>query len=148
MPTSFGTSPLGMTPFGFSTASEGPAPPNRRLLAPFLDPASKRFSVNDDGELNAMPVNRQRVLVTCLTTVGSSTTLPGFGISLPQKLGDSFDEDAKAAVRAGLQYMVDDGSITVDRVTVTRRPNGQPEVNIEYTDLQRGGVTDEATIYV
>lgn len=141
-----GNAPLGSTPFGLGTTANGPVPPARRILAPYIDPRTGDAIVAQDGELEAMPVNRQRVMLSCLTQFGSSAAMQDWGARLPDRIDEGFADDVRSEISRALQFMVDDGSITVDGVFTETTPAGRAQVTVSYTDRQTGG-EDRAIFY-
>lgn len=140
-----GTAPLGSTPFGLGTTASAQVPPSRRILAPYIDPMTGQCAVGTDGELEPMPINRQRVLLTVKTRLGSCVIL-NFGVKLPDKISRSYQDDIRIVVENALDYMVRDGSIALDRIDVEQTGIGRVQITVNYTDRQTGG-EDRAVFY-
>lgn|GEM_PF-2429335 len=141
-----GTAPIGSTPFGLGTSASGPVPPRRRILAPYIDPATGDCVVAEDGELEGMPVNRQRVMLTCLTRPGSSSVLPDWGVELPPKITESYPGEVRAEVLRAHRFMTSVGDITIEGVDTETTSAGRVQVLVSYTDM-RTGESDRAISY-
>lgn len=136
----FTTSPLGpLTVTGYGTPESATVPPSRPILAPYIDGRTGGMVIGGDGELEPMPVNAQRILLTCLTALKSSTVLRDFGTDLPPHITDSFESECDTELRRALDYMVKDGSVTIDAIRAERAEvTGRVVITVSYTDQQTG----------
>lgn len=137
MATGFGNSSFGSVPFGFGDPDSYETPTNNLFEARYIDPITKDYVYNSDGSMQNMPRNRQRVTMSLLTTQTSSTTLPeSFGNSVPfiQKIDDKIDSEVETRVRSALQQLIDDGSITLENVTVEEDSLGRITYTVNYID--------------
>lgn len=141
-----GNAPLGSTPFGLGTTATAAAPPTRRILAPYIDPLTGQCVVGDDGELESMPVNRQRVMLSCLTRRGSSSVLPQLGTLLPGKITEALENDVRSEVMRSLAPMEDAGDIRVDGIAIEVIGTGRVQITVSYTDT-RSRTEDKARFY-
>jgi hypothetical protein len=102
--------------------------------------------VAEDGELEGMPVNRQRVMLTCLTRPGSSSVLPDWGVELPPKITESYPGEVRAEVLRAHRFMTSVGDITIEGVDTETTSAGRVQVLVSYTDM-RTGESDRAISY-
>lgn len=104
----------------------------------FIDPVTRDYAERDGELLLASPA-RQRIIILLTTEVRTSLSVKG--IRFPQRHDDSTARAVESDVRRTLQPMVDEGAITLQRVTVrTRAENivGRLGVSVEYIDRQTG----------
>jgi hypothetical protein len=131
----FGVSPLGGFPCGFSppmTADDPPDPPEN---ARFLDYLTSDYVVGDDGEVERMPITRQRVLLALATRLESSTVLRDFGAQLPGVIGPNDENDVRIAVETALRHLIAEGALVLNSVTVDHgNPIGRSAITVDYTD--------------
>ena len=131
----FADSPLAVTPYGTGTPVAAQAPPDDPPAeARYLDPATRDYERGTDGAYLRMPKTRQRVLLALTTLRDSSTVMLGKGLKLPLRMGPAWAHQAEIAVRAELAPLVADGSIRIDRVTVSRNV-GRARILVDYVDL-------------
>jgi phage baseplate assembly protein W len=134
--TGFGIDEYGAFGSGFAMPETAATPPeNVPDEARFIDYRTKDYVLDDQGELERMPIQRQRVWLALTTLKGSSTVLQNFGVKLPGII-DSKDEAAvKDAVRAALSHMITDGSIILKDVRVeSSEVIGRSKIIVEYED--------------
>lgn len=135
----FGTMPAGFGPFGLGTPPAPAEAPTGGGGTRFIDPATKDYTIDSStGQYGQAPSSRQRV-VLALTTLFESSGVPGFGIKLPKRMGDTFEAECKSAVASALRLMTEiEKSIRVDAVTVERGRGGRARVTVAWTDLLTG----------
>lgn len=132
----FGISVLGGFPCGFAPPVSADDPPDPPEQAAYFDYLTSDYTVGDDTELERMPITRQRVLMTLSMLRGSSSVLQEFGVRLPGIIGPNDEIEVRQEVEAALQYLVDDGSIVINSVTVNHgNPIGRSTITVDYTDV-------------
>lgn len=130
-----GLAPVGFFPFGFGSPVSVDDPPDAPDQARFVDFLTGDYVVGDDGELERMPITRQRVLLSLATVRGSSTALPAFGVTLPKIIGSNDDALVRQAVERALRPLIDEGSIVLNLVEVDHgNPIGRSRITVDYTD--------------
>jgi len=136
----FGLSPYGFgTPYGLGTPVTAEAPPDGPAGSRYLNPASRDYEQGPDGQLAQMPPVRQRVLIALLTIQGSSTALPQLGVRAPARMGTTFENEMRAAVRTALAQLIDvEKLIRIDAIKVERGNSGRARVTVSYTNLTDG----------
>jgi hypothetical protein len=137
----FGIYSAGFGAFGLSTPAVAPAPATGPVGSRWINPATKDYELNPQTKnLKQMPLTRQRVLLALLTIQGSSTTASRFGVSLPTKMGNTFEIECKNATRAALSHLTSGNSpdIVIDRIDVERGKSGRAQITVTYTDLNTG----------
>jgi phage baseplate assembly protein W len=129
-------SPIGSTPFGVGTPAVSQAPPETHLRnAAFIDYRERDYVFDSEGELERMPVTRQRVLLALATRRGSSSIMPEFGLALPARIDSSFNERAQQAVLDALSHLVGT-AIEIEEIRVdVGYPVGRVKITVSYTDL-------------
>jgi len=134
-------SPLGVTPFGTGTPATAQTRPSKSPLgARFLDPTTRDYALDSEGEVKRMPGVRQQVLLAVTTLINSSSTLPGAGISLPRKIGADFARLTRISVEAACAHITESGRATIDDVTAEVVSTGRTLITVTYTDLTTGEV--------
>jgi hypothetical protein len=132
----FANSPLGITPFGTGTPAVAQAPPaNPPEGARYLNPATRDYERDDEGEYKRMPVTRQRVLLALTTLFNSSSVLVNQGLKLPKKMDVHFEQRVRVAVQNELAFLVSEGAMRLDGVTVERTTIGRARIKVDFTDL-------------
>lgn len=127
----------GLTPFGSGTpVLATPPPSDLPELANYLDVRTSDYVVEDDGSYQRMPLTRHRVLMLLKTELGSAAYLPDVGLTLPKKMGVSFEQQAKGNVLQALSLIGAD--IRIDDVTTVRTAMGRADITVAYTDLTTG----------
>lgn len=92
-----------------------------------------------------MPAIRQRVLLSVMTVVGSSTANPTFGIRAPRKMGPQFEAQMRTSILAAVRQMTDiEKVLRIDAVNVERGAAGRARTTIVFTDLTTG-LQDQVT---
>lgn len=138
----FGLSSAGTMAFGLGTPDTPPDPATGPVGSRWINPATKDYEIDPGtGNLKQMPGVRQQVLLAVSTIQGSATSVPRFGVSMPNKMNQQFESAAKNACRLALRHLtdVDPPTIRIDNITVTKGRNSRAEILIDYTDL----TTDE-----
>lgn len=132
----FGNSSWSITPFGTGTPAVAQAPPTSAPVeARYVNPATKDYEQDGEGEYKRMPKTRQRVLLAVTTLFNSSSVLVGEGLQLPKKMDRHFDQRMRVAVQSVLAFLIKERAIRLDGVTVERPPVGRANTRIDYTDL-------------
>lgn len=136
----FGNSGLGSTPFGVGTPATATEPPDGPIGCRYLNPQTRDYETGGEGgQLKQMPPLRQRVVITMLTQVGSSTVLRDLGIKLPRKMDSFFESTVRDSVFVAFRYETEvSREMRIDEVFVERQPGGRAMVNLRYTDLTTG----------
>jgi phage baseplate assembly protein W len=126
---------LGAYAMGFAlpeTATDPPDPPDQ---ARYIDFLTKNYVVRDDGELERMPITRQRVWLTLSTDLGSSTVLRDFGVKLPGIINERYELEVRTETRRALKYLTDEEAIRLLGVTVdSSSVVGRSKNTVEYED--------------
>lgn len=135
----FGSAPGGTSPFGLGTPAAAVVPPNGPSGSRYIDPIVRDYAVDPvTGHFKQMPGTRQRVLLA-LMTIRNSSGIPGFGVRMPTRMGDAFENQAKQAVRQALRHMSEiEKSIRIDDIVVERGLGGRARVTVVFTDLVTG----------
>lgn len=127
-----------LTPFGSGTPSGGPAPPTKLAdRAAYLDPRTRDYVVDAEGELARMPTVRQQMLLAVTTRKGSSSVDPGAGIELPKKIDDNIDTVMRQAIERACAHITSAGRAVITEVKTTRTQLGVKTI-IAYNDLTLG----------
>jgi len=142
-----GDSPIGLsTPFGIGVPDEVAAPPALPpQAARFIDPTTRDYVIESDGSYQRMPELRHRVLLAVGERKGSSTVRPTDGVDIPTRIDASFDRRAKNSVSSALAFLVAEGALRIDSITISQPRPGSVETTISYTDL-KNGTRDTATV--
>jgi hypothetical protein len=129
-----------MGPFGPGTPLVAAAPPTGTAGVRYLNPATRDYQQDGaTGQLAQMPSLRQRVLLSLMTVLGSSSALPLLGIRIPRKQGPQFESEITAEIRFSLRQLTDVEQIArLDGVKVERGAGGRARVTVSYTDLDTG----------
>lgn len=135
-----GGSPIGSTPFGAGTPVDAIAPPEAALASSrFINPDTKDYETQDDGEYKAMPTVRQRAVIALSTTLGSSAGIQDAGLKLPTRIDERYDQRAYQAIRRALAFMTNAGEMRIDGITTPEsRVTGRTEHVVAFTDLTTG----------
>jgi type IV pilus biogenesis protein CpaD/CtpE len=136
----FGTSPFGISPWGFGSAPAVTDPPTGTTTASrYIGPVTKDYEIDaTTGHIRQMPGVMQRVLLALTTLKGSSTALPGLGIVMPTRMGDQFAAEVEAAVREALrQLTIVEHIIEINRIQTTRGIR-RAAVRVDYINLETG----------
>lgn len=137
----FGSTPVATGPFGIGTPADIPEPTTGPVGVRWINPATKDYEVNSvTGNLKQMPGVRQQVMLAISTLKGTSAPNPRFGITLPNKMNETFESACKNACRKALEHLTstDPPIINVHNITVVRGRNSRAEITIDYTDLTSG----------
>jgi phage baseplate assembly protein W len=142
----FGSAPFGSSGAGLGVPVHASAPPDGPAGSRFIDPVTKDYAIDSTtGQLQQMPPIRQRVLLALTTVLGSATTLPGFGMTFPRKMGDRFEGQVKNAVAAALyQLTTVEKVIRVTNVIVEKGAAGRSRTTVQYVDTSTN-TEDQAT---
>ena len=137
----FGIYSAGFGAFGLSTPAVAPDPTTGPVGTRWVNPATKDYEINPQtGNLKQMPNVRQKVLLALLTVQGSATTASRFGVKLPTKMGNTFENECKNATRSALAHLtnVADPEISIDSIDVLRGKSSRALITVSYTDLTTG----------
>lgn len=135
----FGTLGFGSGPLGLGTPITAEAPPDGPAGCKFINPATGDFEQDaDTHQLKQMPAARQAVLLALRTLQGSSSAIPGFGVRMPRKMGDTFEAEAKSAITTALAHLTGSGRIRLDGVKVEKGLGGRARFTISFTDTSTG----------
>lgn len=136
----FGSAPFGSSGYGLGVPGNAASPTTSPAGSRYLNPSTGDYQYNSTtGQLAQMPNLRQRVLLTVMTEYGSIPTQPTFGIRRPLKMGDTFEAEMKAAVRAALAYLTDTEKVMrIDQILVRKGAGGRSETTIVFTDMTTG----------
>ena len=130
-----GLGPAGLFAAGFLLPETAAAPPDAPDEARFIDFLTGDYQVRADGELERMPITRQRVFLSLATVLGSSTVLPAFGVKLPGVITEKDEAAVTSAVRTALAPLIADGSIALKSVVVdSSQVIGRSSITVEYED--------------
>lgn len=125
-----------ISPFGPGTTAAGNAPPSKPARrAAFLDPKTKDFGLDTEGERDRMPEVRQQFLLALTTLFESSTVAPEKGVSLPRKVTDDIQRQAHNAVELACKHITDAGRAKITRVVAEETQMGRVQVKVDYDDL-------------
>jgi len=135
----FGLMPAGLGPFGLGTPAEAPEAIEPTNGSRYINPATRDYEVDAvTGQFSQMPPTRQRVLLA-LTTRRDTSGLPGFGLKMPARMGDTFEAEARAAVQLALRHMTElERSLRVNAIVVEKGALGRARLTVFYTDLLSG----------
>ncbi|HEX5076136.1 MAG TPA: hypothetical protein VFW03_23185 [Gemmatimonadaceae bacterium] len=132
---------VGSTPFGMGTPAVGEDVPTGPAGSRYLDPLARDYVVDpSSGQYQQMPSVRQRVLITVITMLGSSSSQPLFGVQLPQRMDERFEADARGRIRAALSQLIDIEQVMVldGQIKVERGLGGRARFTIPFFDLTTG----------
>jgi len=130
-----GISPVGLFPAGFALPETAADPPDGPDQARYLDYLLRDYVLRSDGELERMPITRQRVLLALSTLLESSTVQPEFGVRLPGIIDQQDEAAVRSAVRVALRHLTSDGSVLLKAVTVNSSDViGRSQITVEYED--------------
>jgi len=138
MAEGFGLLEFGLGAFGLETPDEAPEPPTGQPGSRYINPATGDYEIDaTTGQLKQMPRTRQRVLLALITLRKSASMVPGFGNSLPNKMGTAFEVQVRQAVRLALKHLTEtEEAIRIDSILVERGANSRARVTVSYTDLE------------
>lgn len=140
-------SSFAVTPFGVGTPIDATAPPVERPTGVrYLNPVTRDYEVDNEGEMRRMPAVRQRILIAVTQLLKSSSVEPNRGIRMPGKIGKDFTERARAAVIAATAEIVALGHATIDAVQVLVPQVGRAVIVITFTDLTAGAAQDSLIV--
>jgi hypothetical protein len=131
-----GDSPLGTSPFGIGQPDalallESAADSGARLL----DPTTGDYTIDSDTtRFTRSPNVKQLVVIALRTRLGSAAAALDLGIKLPEKLGQTFQAEASASVRAALRHLTDNKIIRVISVQ-TERSGERAAIYVQYRDV-------------
>lgn len=137
--TGFGVQPLGTSPFGVGTPASAVEPPNGPSGSRYIDPITRDYSVDPTTrQFKQMPGTRQRVLLAVLTQRDSSG-IPGFGTSMPPRMGDDFESRIRSEINRALRHMTElEKSLLLTDIKVERGVGGRARITISFRDLVDG----------
>jgi hypothetical protein len=121
---------IGSTPYGVGTTTDDTAAPTLPAdKAAYLDPVTKDYATDDDGELQRMPITRQRVYLALAT------------VKWPPRIGADFVQNIKTTAQLALQFLIDEQAIDLVNVSAADRADGvtgRAQVVVEYFDISEG----------
>ena len=129
-----GIQPAGVTLGGLGSPEETTPLPKPESGAPHIN-ISGNYVIAPNGDVARDRSARHRVLLCVRTIRKSATADPKLGISIPQKIGTSFDSEMRKAIDIALTPCTSDGSVRVDDVKIENRGGGRVYVTISFTDL-------------
>lgn len=130
MTLGFADSAFASTPFGLgtpATIAEPPDPPDR---ARYVSPIDRDYLLDADGNYERMPETRQRVLLALMSDR-----------NLPRKIDQTALTQIRQSVANALAFLVREGTIRIDGVTIESDKTGRLIPTVQYEDL-RSGATD------
>lgn len=129
-------SSFAVTPFGAGTPATATAPPVvPTLTAPYIDPRTRDYAAQTDGELSRMPRVRQQMLIAVTTLLGSMSNNQPFGIQLPSKVDENIQRRMDIQVRLACKHVVD---ARISAVTTEVTGTGRVVTTVSYTDITTG----------
>ncbi len=137
----FGVSAFVSSAYGLWTPEDAPAPATGDVGSRWINPQTKDYEINQStGNLKQMPSVRQQIMLALSTIQGSAAMTPRFGVAMPNKMNNAFENAAKNACRIALSHLTDGDFpiIRIDNLVVTRGRNSRVEILVDYTDLSTG----------
>lgn len=137
----FGIYSAGFGAFGLSTPLVAPDPPSGSAGSRWINPASGDYELDGQtGQLKQMPGTRQRVLLAIMTIKGTASPVSRFGITLPTKMGTTFENECKVATRDALAHLTsgDNPVIRINSITVERGKSSRARITVDWTDITTG----------
>ena len=136
-------SPFAVVPFGVGTPATSIATPTvPDATALYLDPRTRDYVAQTDGELSRMPRVRQQMLIALTTQAGSMSSNTAFGIVLPGKITETFARRMDLQVRRACRHVTD---ANIASVTTEVTAVGRVVVTVGYVDLSTGR-NDQVTV--
>ena len=104
-----GFQPFGITPVGLGAIEPGTSLNGVAQEARYIDPVSKDFIADDDGQIIATDTVKQRVYLALNTSQTSSSVDQSFGNRLRsiQFIGDNYASLVRSLVRQALKQLTD-----------------------------------------
>lgn len=139
MSKGFGILPVGLGAFGLAAPDVAPEPPTGPVGSRWINSATKDYEINPaTGNLKQMPGVRQLVYLAISTIQGTANPNPRFGVRMPNKMGNTFENEAKAATNAALSHLtdVDPPLIKINSIKVTKGQRSRAEIMVDFTDLE------------
>jgi len=142
----FGAQPLGTSPFGVGTPASAVEPPNGPSGSRYINPQTGDYEVDPTTrQFKQMPPTRQRVLLAVLTRRDSSA-LPGFGVRLPPRMDENFEQRVRNSINQALRHMTEvEKSLLVKDIKIERGLGGRARITISFRDLVNG-TQDSVTV--
>lgn len=140
-----GLMPIGTGPIGlWYDDSAVVTRPDPTPLSRWVDVSTRSYAFDQASrQLAKTKSTRQRVALTLTTLQQSSSTLPGWGITIPSKHGASFAEQMTQSVKDALRTMSEvEKSIRVDSVEV-EVSGSRSRTTVTWTDLSSGKQFEE-----
>lgn len=125
MTTSPFSSPIGSTPFGIGTPDDAPADVGPSIGARYIDLVERDYRLVD-GDYARMPETRQRVILALLR------------VAIPRRIDPAALAQLQSSARAALQFLVDDGVVRIDSITMENTQVGRVAPVLSFTDLTTG----------
>lgn len=141
----FGTSTAGLVPAGLYDETEPAAPPKPTEFSRFVGTDGRYLIDATSGNFARMPRLKQRIVLAVSTLLGSSTVLPEWGLSIPKKMGQTFDAQVAVAIRKALRRLTDVERLMLITEIRVERDTWRARATVVYTDLSNGQ-TDEVAV--
>lgn len=125
---------------GLGTPISAAEPPRGPAGCRYINPATKDYQQDPNSrQLAQMPPVRQQVLIALTTVLGSATSLTWLGIRLPRKMGDRFQAETEASVRAALRHLTETQKrIRIDTIVAEHGAGGRGRITCGWFDLKTG----------
>lgn len=132
-------SPFAITPFGEGSPASQVAPPTKPAeRAAYIDPMTRDYVLDSEGERARMPVVRQQMLLAIMTLLGSSSVARDRGIRPPRKITEDVDRQMRNAVTDATRSITDAGRARIKNIAVVVLGTGRVQTTISYDDLTLG----------
>ncbi len=133
-----------ISPFGAGSTAFGKAPPTvTAKRAAYIDPRTRDYVLDSEGERQRMPEVRQQFLLALTTLLASSSADQTKGILLPQKVTDDLQRQVRTAVVTACKHITDAGRAVITNVVAEVLQTGRVQITVSYDDLtigERGNV--------
>ncbi len=136
----FGVLRAGLSPFGLGSPASASLPPDGAAGCRWINPATRSYEQDETTrQFKQMPSIRQQVYLAVATLLESSSTLRTQGIRPPQKMGDTYEAEMKAAVALALRHLTDIRKVVrIDGITVLKGRGQRSRTTVSFTDLTTG----------
>ena len=118
-------------------------------MARYINPATRQLEIDAaTGHFKSMPKIRQRVLIIMMTVRGSSSAIPQFGLSHPDKIqANKIRAQMRAEVDRAFHRMVNvERSIRIDDLVIEEGDFGRVALTLVYTDLTTRQADQRVTV--
>lgn len=127
--------PFGLLPLGTGAQATATVPPERRpQQARFINPVTRDYERDTDGEFKRMPITRQRVLIALSSKLSSGSAVPWLGVDIPQRMDITFERRVQIRVREALRHLTRDGSLRIISIKPRIVQVGRVEIKVHYFD--------------